>query len=445
MKIRPRTRALAALAALLAVPAGRAGAASLDLSSDIRARYLSYSNLGLQPNGGPIQAFISQGGRLGVTLKNIYLTGPTGDQEKFDLGLAFSAYGIGGSTIPVQSPFDRAAARLPSSNLTPFISAAYLKFYNAFDSGWEVTVGRMPFVLGSGLLVADDGVGLQGLALRRTFDWHKTELQAFGFEPNASQTGNSNVDVYGLQASLPTDGRWSLAEVVERQRSATVLAVPVSQALREFTSLRYAIDAPRFSFDGEAVLLRGSAKPEDPTLSNISYQGGAYRMEGRWKQDMGRLGQGIAKLVVGRGTGDDPGSPGTAGAFFPLLGHRYDGLERSGYGDLFGASLSDALIGSTSTANGLPAGVSGLRLYGLGVELPAPKGWTLSLDYYFFFADRSLSSSTALGRELDIGLERRYGDKLAVRLRQAFFTALSGLTATSTSASRLMVEVSGRF
>ncbi len=436
--------ALALLSACLIAPA-LADAASLDLSTDVRMRYYTYGNLEFDPNGGSNQAFISEAGKLAVTLKNIYLAGPKGQEQKVDIGLVMSAYGIGGSTVPVQPPFDKAAARLPTSNLTPFIAGAYVHMNDAFGSGVEATAGRFPFTLGSGMVVSDDGVGFNGLALKTVLDWKQVEVQAFAFEAVASQTGNTNLDLYGAQASLPLEAKWQLSEVVQRERGGTTLGLPMSTSIRSFTGLRYAIERSNFSFDGELVLQRGSATPQDPTLSHIAYGGSAYRMEGRWRQGMGRLGDATMRLFVGHGSGTVPGSTDSDNGFLPARGHRYDGLDRDGYGDVLGASLYD-ILSTTGTANGLPAGASGIRLYGLGASVPIRDGWMLGVNYYFYFADRVTNTSSALARELDVSLEKHYGPHFGVVIRQGLLTALAGLSPAGNTTSRsLMAGAFARF
>jgi len=69
--------------------------------------------------------------------------------------------------------------------------------------------------------------------------------------------------------------------------------------------------------------------------------------------------------LFGIASGDSGGS--NDNSFNPTFGHRYDGLERAGFGNSYGASLYDAMPSSSY-------GVGFLSL-GLWASAPAPRGF----------------------------------------------------------------------
>ena len=154
--MRPSTFPLL-LAALLAP--SRAGAASLDVGTSYRMRAVSYTNLNLQepPNE---HSFITQNAGLSVFVRNIQMSGlellrETGDTT-MDVGISLRGVGVAGSSTALQAPFTQIGAQYPNTTFTPFIENVYAQANELF--GWPVnlTVGRQPFVWGSGLLIADD-------------------------------------------------------------------------------------------------------------------------------------------------------------------------------------------------------------------------------------------------------------------------------------------------
>ena len=71
-----------------------------------------------------------------------------------------------------------------------------------------------------------------------------------------------------------------------------------------------------------------------------------------------RLGEGIARMSVARGSGDHADTPTRDEAFFPAHGHQFNGLDRSGFGDFFGATPYNAFGGNYGDKNLLlPPGI----------------------------------------------------------------------------------------
>lgn len=440
------------LALALALAAARgAEAASFDIATEYRMRALSYTNANI--SDGSRTSVVSQRARLGFALKNIQLSELGGESQSMDIHLRLHGLGVAGSTATLQGPLARAADNYPSTDFTPFLEHAYLDVHHLGGWPWKVSFGRQPFRLGGGLLLDDDGAGLTGIVGRGTLPWKGIKAEGFILQADNLQSGGpSNQDFLGFTLDAQGEGNWQFHQLLEKDRSAAVLPLngcpggcQVSKATRWFTGVRYHIAYGPMIFDGEAALQKGSAVPSGPTPApnHITFNGNAQVFRTKWKQSFGRGTQGIARLSIARGSGDDPATPTTDEAFFPSHGHRFDGLERSGFGDFFGATPYDAF--GQSTPNGLRAGASGLWVFGLGATPPAWKGIVLDLDHYLFQADRNLGPHRTLGTELDLRLRYDIFDRFSVSAGAAFFTVGPASNPAKGSARRLTFEASGRF
>jgi hypothetical protein len=452
----------------LALSPAIAGATSLDITTEYRMRALSYNNLSL---GEPQQknSFISQSARLGVAINDILLRERDGVSETLDIVFRLRALGVTGSTAPLTAPFDRIAQYYPSADFTPFFEHAFLAGHNLAGLPWEWRFGRQPVRLGSGLLLDDNGAGLTGLSVRGGLPWAGLKGEAFYYHGDFRTVtlGPGNVDFYGFSLELPTEGTWQFNTLIEQDNTTQLAATGgtacptnatygclVSGARRWFSSLRYQLNYGPIVFDGEAAIQKGAATPTglNPATNHITYNGNGQYVRAKWRQtffkskNTGRTYRGIARLSLARGSGDDPNTATTDEAFFPSSGRRYDGLERDGLGEFFGATGYDAFGGqSTATVSGLPRGTSGIVAVGIGITPPAYKGLTFDVDYFVFQSERGVGPHRTLGNEMDLRVRYDYRDKLQIRASVASFTAGAGLNPSKPKAKRYKLEAVGRF
>ncbi|MBI5631115.1 MAG: hypothetical protein HY921_09550 [Elusimicrobia bacterium] len=450
-----------ALALVLPFLAASARASNLDVTAAYRLRALSYTNLDLSSaNSSNKRSFIENDARLGFAVRKIALEDAAGAEEpSLDVAILLRALGVSGSTATLSAPFDRAAAIYPSSNFTPFFENAYIKANHLFGKNLEAVFGRQSYKLGSGLLLDDDGAGLTGIKAGGELPWGGLKLEGFVFQDKNPLFGApNNLDLLGLSLSLPTDGLWQLSQLLERDRTVqTVFGCAnttwvgqncmISKAMRSFTSLHYQMSYGPLVFDGELALERGAGTPTGgvPLANHVTYQGDAQVFKAKWKQNLPRLGEGIARLSVARASGDKPGTPTTDEAFFPTRGHRYNGLERGGFGDFFGASPYDAWGGNYAVSSGLNANASGILVAGGGFTPPAYKGVALDLDYFLFQADRIRAGPRNLGSEWDFRLRYQIQDRFTLSASAALFSVGSASNAAHGSAHKYALEASGRF
>lgn len=456
--------------ALLALAAPGARAASLDITASYAMKELYYRNLDL---GRDINnhSYLDNDARLGLAVKKIVLESHGTEDTTLDLGLLLHALGVSGSTAAVVSPLGGPPSYYPSTNLTPFIENAYVRVNHLWGLPVDATFGRQSYRLGSGLLLDDDGAGFTGGVVRVEFPWAGLKAEGFLFQdkdPHAAAADDS-LTLFGLSLNLPTEGTWQLNQLVERQRTRQLVygctyagntdpnGCSVSKALRSFSSARYQISYGPLVFDGEAAMEKGVATPAapqydpagtgSPAPNHIVYNADAEVVKMKWKQGFYGSSEGIVRASVARGTGDDPTTRTRDEAFFPSHGHRFDGLERSGFGDFYAATPYDAYGGnySTTTKSGLPVGASGILVVGAGFTPPAWHGLILDVDFYLYQAERVLSGPRTLGDEWDFRLRYPFRDQFSLSAGMAYFK--SGLITDPgrSIARKLSFEASGRF
>jgi len=468
---------------LLILALSPAQAANLDVSAAYKMKAVSYENIGLTGvrEARNNHSFIANDARLGVAVRRIELESRRGEMMTMDVGITLRAIGAAGSTSTVLgAPFDRVAANYPSANFTPFLEQAYLKVSNFLGYPLEATFGRQNYRLGSGLLLDDDGAGLTGITMRGELPWWGMKAEGFVFSDRDSrqavQGGEDNsLALFGFGVDLPGEGVWQLNQLFERDRSRQQVygcnypnaqggGLPptfpcyASKTLKSFTSVRYSLNYGPIVFDGEAAFQKGIATPiGSPTDTNgikstppgrIIYNANAQVVRAKWKQSLPRFGEGIARMSVARGSGDDPATQTRDEAFYPAHGHQFDGLDRSGFGTFFNATPYSAFggnYGSTTTASGLQEGDSGIVVVGIGYTPPAYKGFVLDVDYYLFQTERSVRGIHTIGGEWDLRLRYNVQDRFGVSVSAAYFKSGKATSGNGATARKYALEAFGRF
>ncbi|MDD4005430.1 MAG: hypothetical protein PHW69_09570 [Elusimicrobiaceae bacterium] len=443
----PRSRSLSILgfAAALLCGGGTVFAAKLDLTSEVGLKSVSFNNLNFATSDPTKDFFYLQTAALGIGVKD--LRPMQSGEMTMDVNLRLRAYGVSGSTAALAAPYGSIASRYPGASMMPYIENAYMKVNRLFDWNLAMQAGRMPFMLASGLTLDDDHLGLTGFTLKREKIFNEFDLQFFALQPKADDSVSKSVNLAGLNMTIPGEGVWELYSYFDFDKNSATAAsgTAVSARTLQFTGLSYTLKYGFLSFCGEGVLQSGSANKTDGT-GTINYNGSAFFLSGKWVQPFGRFGTGEARLTYGHGSGDKYSTENTDEAFFPDYGHRYNGLERSGYGELFAATLYDAFGGNSSTKTGLPGGVSGIQVVNLGITLPAYHNIYISLDYFSYEADRNANNDCKmLGSELDLKFNYPIGQTLNLSLSYAKFAPGSIYDNGTPSPNKLAVEAFAKF
>jgi len=423
-------------AALFLPPAAQA--TKLDLSSNVELKGGNYQNL-IYGNSTNSQPVFFETATLGFVIKGITLE-KTPDST-MDVGIVLQSVGMGASTNTIVAPqFTDAAAQLPNSNGTPFIRSAYVKIYKFLLPGITATFGRQDFQLGQGITLAGGDLGLTGGRLEADRILGRLKADLFIFRPFLA---NRFFKIYGATAYFPsTEGLWQVYHFWEKDDGAAqdIMFNALSKT-KKFTGVRYFLSQKQLTFDGEAVIQRGTANKVGGGTGK--YEAHAFIMKGSWSQNISFFGQSRVRLAYGRSSGNPGASSATDKAFFPAFGGKFNGLERKGYGAIAGASLYD-IIKTSSTANGMPYGVSGLNVINIGVDLPYKK-LILSADLYKFRASKNAADgSLQIASESDLKATYPMGENMQLNAVYAVFTPL-GLYPQSRQAKLVYGSISAKF
>lgn len=431
------TTCAAGLLSALLLPAA-AGATKLDLSSNIEIRAAKYQDL---PYAGRTnnQSVYTENATLGFVIKGIQLEKTQG--SSMDVGIVLQSIGGGSSTNTTTSPqFSDNINRLPNSNGTPFVHSAYVKIYKFLRPNITATFGRQDFALGQGITLSGGDLGLPGGRLEIASLYRNIKADVFVFRPFL---GGRSYKVYGATAYYPgSEGLWQAYHFWQQDGSPSQdILFNAKRTTKKFTGLRYFLSQKQLTFDGEAVVQRGTAKKL--TGGEGAYEAYAFMMKGAWNQDISFFGQSRLRLGYGRSSGNPGTSQDTDKAFFPAFGAKASALERKGYGAIAGATLYD-MIKTSATANGMPEGTSGLNIINIGADLPYKK-LLLSADIYKFRASRNTSGgSLQVASEWDLKAAYVMGDNLTINAVYAVFTPL-GLYTSGKQAKLICASISAKF
>ena len=431
---------LAAILCLLLALPSVSFATKLDLSSEVNVKTANYTNLitGSQRHGVEVY---SENTTLGFVIKDIKLEKT--ENSSMDVGVVLNSIGNGASTNTLAAPqFSEAAARYPNTDGTPFVKEAYIKVYKFLNPKTTLTIGRQAFTLGQGITLADDGLGLPGARIESDKLWQNIKGEFFLFRPFKD---TDYVKVIGAGVYYPSnEGFWHLSHFWEQSdQPMTELGRSVQSVSRtkKFTGIRYFMSHKQLNFDGEFILQRGVSK--ETTGKTVNYDGYAFLIKGVWDQDIIMFGPSKMRLAYGKSSGNSGPVGDKDKAFLPTFGHRFSGLERSGFGEIAGASLYD-IIQTSGTMNGMPNGLSGLNVINLGADMPYKK-LMLSIDFYRFRASQNVTQGQVqLGSEWDLKAVYPMGDGLRLKAVYAVFRPTNLYTNTK-SIDLISLGVTAKF
>jgi hypothetical protein len=435
-------------------------ASVLDVGTDYRLRAISIHKPSYGAPGDQSRAYFSQralahvGGRFSPNIE--FMT-------------QIQALGVAGSSASVTDlTANQAGSRYPDTDFRPWMQWAYFKASELHDLPVDITVGRQPITLGDGLILSDDDLGFTGVRLESRLPWYGLQGDAFTFKAGDSIVGNADSNINGLQLTKPMKNmRVQFAWVNEHDGTGrTVYIRPgenpavaplttanfaASRIVRDFYDARVEGRLLEGGFyKGEFALQNGKIS-RDPTVPGGSVSLGGYAgvISAGLYTKFSKYGPIEIHGIFGMASGDS-GDPGKDNAFHPGFGHRLDGLERSGYGELFGASLYDAAA-SSGNPTGLPRGHSGIRAIGGGVTTHPTALLSVGIDYFVYDSQQQVNaaypefrSESGLGSEFDLGVGFAYTNYLSFRASAAFFSPGSAFI-NGSKANRYLLEARGRF
>lgn len=333
---------------------------------------------------------------------------------------SINIWGQEGSTTPLQT-------RYPDANGAPWVEEAYIHLPHMFWKKVDVVLGRQEIVLGDGLIVSDDDMGFNAIRMQAELPW-RFDLDVFTAKINESLRGAEDFDLNG--AVLGTDrrhNRWEFGWIQEQNRADSTYVIGGGTAaangfLRRFYDIRLYGNLKDAYYKLEYAMQSGEANMAGGT--NVKLKGHAEKLELGAQTDNVKWGRFGVRALYALGSGDDMGTPNQDEAFRPTFSKRWDGLQRSGFGRQYAATVSDAYSNSdpfSPTATGLPPGFSGIKTMGLGIFSTQGVKWTGAIDYFLYNALTKPTGKNDLGAELDAAVTFRYTGFVTFELGAAYF------------------------
>lgn len=403
------------LAVLLCAAASRLRADSLSVETEYRLRGINYSNLDYdKTTSSDSLHYYSQRLRIGIAGKFA---------PDIEIGSRLTAVGISGSTVNYFN------APYPRTDFTPYVENAYVKIKKLADSDVDLTVGKVTLAYGDGLILGDNGIGYNTIKIDGSFNtpipllhfgigkrfysglaWIPTRFETFLSKVSEAINQDKDSDLMG--GVLTFDVNRNLFEIGyfdSRDYSGTLYRrgsnyYATHSISKNFLDFRIGKKDRQGSYQFELAREAGSVVKDDGTSVNIEAMG--WVAEGKLIGDKTKLGKVEARALLGVFSGDqNPGSTGsdTDGLFSPDYTKKWDGLERAGYGNLFGAVPQGSFLE-------LPASYSGINTLGIGAAFTPLYAWTFGVDYYLFSASQGPKGApTASGFERIFGAEFSLG------------------------------------
>lgn len=366
--------------------------ASIRLGAEVETGGVSFVNPDYSKTSSLKNSYNYQKSRL-------YLEGDL--KKNVTVGVKLLSRGIFGKDFGKE--YTTAKSSVTFVNYTPQIENAFLEFSEVGTFPVDFIVGRQPLKIGQGVIVDDDGLGFDALRAKAylpfdidadAFLIKRTELSGNQFTKDKDE----GLSAIGGNWTYENDYNFRVYYFVEDSSSALK---------KNFISVR--ADG-RFK---EGVDYRVEIIKSGGDYSGISYLAGATAYS-----KLRRLGKTSVNFEYAVGTGEENGL-----GFAPTYGHKTDGFERSGYGEYFGASMSDFYGGISP----YKSGGQGIHTTTLGVGFEPYKDLNLNFDYYILFSldfPELSGVESYLGEEIDMAVKYKYTENCFVRLVYGRFSPL---------------------
>ena len=452
----------------------KATANTLDVETDYRIRGILYTNNDFDNNTSTdALAYYSQ-------ILHLTLTGKF--NEGVEICTRISAVGVAGSTtvftgIPGSSS-TVTTVPYPSTNFTPYIDYAYVKINNMADTPVTIIAGKQPLTYGNGLIISDNGTGINAFRIYGKyrlslpvpkfnfkkggdlFDYYPLALETEFFTAKLADglTPGYDHDLYGIVNRYDNDKyHFEVSFFEDADGSGTkyykgLNAYDTNSIKKYFYDLYFTRKEDISNFRFEIAKENGTLQRSDGAQINLDGLG--YNLYGELIGDKTKLGKVTAHAMIAFNTGDNnPPLFADDGSFNPSQTKRFDGLERSGYGELFAASPYDSTFA-------LPSTYSGIDTLNVGVDFSPVYGWNLGLDYFYFAAtegpsgapdasgfEKLYGANFSLGVEMDLYAKYSYSKYTEMRLSFARYTPpqFAVFWPHSDPAARYQFEISAKY
>ncbi|MCX5782030.1 MAG: hypothetical protein NT145_04925 [Elusimicrobia bacterium] len=370
----------------------------LSVETDYRLRGISYSSTEIFATTSTNTSLSYYSQRLMISLRGNF-------DQNIEIGSKLTSLGIVSTTNTVfLVPY-------PKTDFTPYVENAYVKFKNLGEKPVDLIIGKQSLCYGTGLIVCDNGTGFNTIRLTGHCDlalpFFKSTIlpiNAEYFTAKVQETLNlsSDADVYGGLLKLEINKNlWEFGYFGEDDFSGTQYVrgsniYNTKAIVKRFLDLRIGKKEDISEYQIEIAKQTGYVTRTDGVA--INFDGMGYLFYGKLVNEKTRLGKVAARALISYASGnDDPYSFSDDKSFSPTYTKRYDGMERGGYGMIFGASPVESFFN-------IPIGYSGINTLNIGTDISPIYNWTFCLDYFLFSASQAPKGSPEAS-----GFEKFYG------------------------------------
>jgi hypothetical protein len=403
-----------------------------NLTYEYRLRGLSYLNTDF--NKGTIndeRAYYNQQLKLGLT--GIFAPG-------IEITAKIQAVGIVSSSFTIPDYYWQTELPQQKKNFVPFLENAYIKITNFNKLPVDFIIGKQPMEYGTGMIISDNGLGLN--AVKMMINYPKLLHTEFFAIKVAERYGtSSDFDVNGIITSFRFKQRnVELGYFQELDNTGTVLykqidvtkSVATKSIDRRFYSLHISNKDNLMYYHIEYALGDGQITKPDNSKAKIHSNG--WILTGALIGERTKLGKVVAKGTLAGSSGGDLIAPDDETQFMPTLRKRFDGMERSGWGEVLGMTMSDTMFDVTQKY------YSGFGLYALEIFFTPFYGWDFYLSNFqysasaaffpqatktSFFEQTYMNQKYNIGGEMDMGVKYKHSRYLEFLFSYSRYTPTS--------------------
>lgn len=384
-------------------------AATLDITTDYRIRSITYTNNDYDnTTSTDTPRYYSQDLRIGLV--GTFIPG-------VEIGVKISAVGVAGSTTAYAFAYPGVIGSSHTitpgyarTDFTPFIENAYIKLTNVGEYPIDLILGKQPLMYGNGLIVCDNGVGMNALRLiaRPEIGIPFTRLRVpltidvFTAKTRDNFNPDTDADIYGAVTGFSVkDNKVEVGYFEERDFTGTKYYQGTNEfdtrsIVKNYMDVRIT-NTQKISSFGFEIAQQGGYVTQ-PNGNQITLGGMGYVLSGELIGEKTKLGKVRTKAEIAVCSGDsDPLSFNDDNSFAPTYTRRWDGLEPVGYGKMFAASPGFSAIP-------IPSAYSGINTLSLGVDFTPVYAWTFGVAYYLYSASHGVAGAPEAS-----GFERLYG------------------------------------
>lgn len=365
-------------------------ASSLNIETEYRNRFLSYTNLDFDTSTST-DAISYSTQKLRICLNGIFDTGLPTFGEQIEICARLQALEIIGSSLTVPSFNWQNNLPYPRKDFIPFIEHSYVRISNLTRFPMNLIIGRQPLDYGSGVIISDNGIGYDALRLKFQYPKRYDFDILLNAKIKKGFSGGGDSDLSCLMISGPwKESNFKVGYFKEADQSGTIYSQGTNQTgtniinrsfydfiLGKKVESKYYYSVELAFQQGEIVQQNGNT---------ISLSGGSYRSfcgGVTSKRPNGATINYRLNICIASGDDDINSINDADESFSPSFGKKFDGLELGGYGTMLGLSPTTSLIDRNTQF------YSGLGVINFGASYSPVYGFEYGFDAFMFSASEA--------------------------------------------------------